>query len=28
MVPLHKDNFQRQLAMYLNGIFLLNQVFE
>lgn len=28
MVPLHRDNFQRQLAMYLNGILLLNEVFE
>lgn len=28
MVPLHKDNFQRQLAMYLNGIMILNQVFQ
>lgn len=28
MVPLHKDNFQRQLAMYLNGILILNKVFS
>lgn len=28
MVPLHKENPQRQLAMYLNGIMTLNQVFE
>lgn len=28
MVPLHKDNFQRQLAMYLNGVMILNQVFK
>jgi dTDP-glucose pyrophosphorylase len=28
MVPLHRDNFPRQLAMYLNGIMLLNKVFH
>lgn len=28
MVPLHQDNFKRQLAMYLNGIIILNQVFN
>lgn len=27
MVPLHRDNFYRQLAMYLNGILILNKVF-
>jgi dTDP-glucose pyrophosphorylase len=28
MVPLHKDNVERQLAMYLTGVQLLNKVFE
>ncbi len=26
MVPLHKENFKRQLAMFLNGIIILNEV--
>lgn len=28
MVPLHEDNAERQLALYLNGVMILNTVFE